>query len=195
MKSLFVEYKKIVMYTIFGLIIILSSYTIIINIYHYKSLNNYVVVSDIDTNYLKYMNNVTKFEENINKYGTNNQELFLTLNNVLGILKKSGIFRLVPNTKIKYQELYQLNDYFIEELINKGWVANIKKLDTKEKYKNQIDFLVNNAKYLNNMFTKNGLVLYDDIARDKIIDDYNLILNNYAMYSSIILELIGGYNG
>lgn len=195
MKSLFGEYKKILMYTIFGLIIILSSYTIILNVHHYKSLNNYAVVSEIDLNYTKYMNNVIEFEEAVNKVGVTNKDLFLSLNNVLSILKKDGVFRLVPNTKLKYQDLYQLNNYFIEELINNGWVANIKKLDINEKYKNQIDFLVNNAKYLNNSFSKNGLILYDDIDSHKIVDDYNLILNNYAMYSSIILELIGGYDG
>ena len=38
---------------------------------------------------------------------------------VLNVLKKDGVFRLIPRTRLSYKDLYRLNDYFVEELINK----------------------------------------------------------------------------
>ena len=192
MKGVFGEYYKIIMYTIFGILIILSSYTIILNIHHYKSLKNTAIVSDIDTSYKKFMNNVTKLEDYVNLNNSKANSKYFK--NTLNVLKKDGLFRLVLNSKLTYSDLYNLNDYFIDGLINEGWVTNIKQLDTQNKYKDEIDFLVNNAKYLKNYLAKNGLILYDESNTHKIVDDYNLILNNYAMYSSIILKISGGYN-
>ena len=188
MKALLSKYYEAIIYTIFGLMIILSSYTIILNIHHYQSLQTKVSVSEIDVNYKKYMNNVTKLEDNITK-SLKDTDIYLSLNKVLTILKKDGVFRLVPNTKLEYHDLYQLNDYFIEELINNGWVSVISKFDTSNKYSEEINLLINNANYMNSYLIKNGLILYDDSNSHKIVDDYHLILNNYAMYSSIILDI------
>ncbi len=193
MKTLFGEYYKIIMYTIFGLMFVMAGYIIIINIHHYNSLNNFVVVSDIDNNYKSFMNNVNEIESNLTKYngGEKNKLIF---NKVLTSLKKDGVFRLIPKTKLKYRDLYNLNDYFINELINNNWVINFQKLDISKKYSYDITFIINNSNYLNNMFLKNGLTLYDSFDNNKIVNDYQMILNNYLMYSNIILDIIGDNN-
>lgn len=195
MKSLFGECYKILMYTIFGLMIVLSSYTIILNVHHYKSLNNNVVVSDIDIGYKKFMNNVTSLEDNLNQINTSSDDIYVSLRNVLTVLKKDGLFRMVPNSKIGYRDLYNLNEYFIEELINNGWVSNIRKHDISNDYIDEIDLLINNSNYINSIFINNGLLLYDDNNSHRIVDDYHLILNNYTMYSSIILNISNSLGG
>lgn len=195
MKSLFGECYKILMYTIFGLMIVLSSYTIILNVHHYKSLNNNVVVSDIDIGYKKFMNNVTSLEDNLSQINTSSDDIYVSLRNVLTVLKKDGLFRMVPNSKIGYRDLYNLNEYFIEELINNGWVSNIRKHDISNDYIDEIDLLINNSNYINSIFINNGLLLYDDNNSHRIVDDYHLILNNYTMYSSIILNISNSLGG
>ena len=122
---------------------------LIINVHHQKTLNDYVVVSDLDNNYIKYMNNVTKIEEMVGSIG-NSSEFYLPFSNVTSILKKDGVFRLIPNKELKYLDLYNLNNYFIEELINNGWIQNIKNLSSSKKYFSEVDFLISNANYMNN---------------------------------------------
>ena len=102
---------------------------------------------------------------------------------------------MIPNTKIGYRDLYNLNEYFIEELINNGWVSNIRKHDISNKYQDEVDFIINNSNYINSVFVNNGLLLYDDNNSHKIVDDYHLILNNYTMYSSIILNIYNSIGG
>ncbi len=193
MKSFFGEYYKVVMYTIFGLMIVLSCYTIIINIHHYHSLKDTVSVSELDSNYKIYKNNVTLIEESVDKIS--DKDIKTSFNNIVAILKKDGVFRLVPNRKLEYHDLYNLNDYFIEELINEIWVSNINKLDISKEYQEEINLLINNSGYMNSYLIKNGLLLYDDRNSQKIIDDYHFILNNYSMFSSIILKISNSLGG
>ena len=190
------EYLKILMYTIFGILFSMSTYLIVLNIHHYNSLSSVVVVSEIDNDYSKYKNNVNEIEEKINKIDENN-EIFRGLSKIFSNMKNGGVFRLIPNTKLKYKDLYNLNDYFMEELINNGWIYNIKDNKTSMKYQSTIDMLSNNSKYLNSVFINNSLILYDDKLDNKINDSYHLILSNYLMYSDVLLNIcneLGGGN-
>lgn len=195
MKTNFNEYYKACMYTIIGLMIVFSSYTIIINTHHYKSLKEKVLVSEIDVNYKKFINNVIKYEEilNKNKKINNNDQRYLT--NTLTNLKKGGLYRLIPNNKLEYHDLYKLNNYFIDVLINDSWINNLKKIDLSKKYDNEINFIISNANYINNLLMKNGVVMYDSIDSHKIVNDYQLILNNYAMFSDILINIINNLGG
>ena len=112
-------------------------------------------------------------------------------------MKQDGVYRLIPKTKLTYHDLYVLNDYFMEELINNGWVSNIKSYDMSSEYDDIIMMLVNNSNYLNSMFTSNSLILYDGKVDNKIEDNYHFILRNYLMYSNVILSIsneLGGAN-
>ena len=190
MKSGFNECLKIVMETIFGILLVIASYNIILNIRHYKSLSSTVMVSEIDKDYSKYKNNVDLIEEKA--------KLSSSLTKTVEILKKDGVFRLVPKTKLSYKDLYNLNDYFIEELINNNWVGNISKLKVSEKYQDIISLLINNSNYLNSVFNNNSLLLSDNSLDNKIEDNYHAILSNYLMYSNVIINIcndLGGENG
>lgn len=192
------EYLKMVMYTIFCLMLVVSSYTIILNIHHYKSLSNIIAVSEIDSDYSKYKENVVLIEEKLNNHSNSSDKLYISLEKTANYMKKSGVFRLVPKAKLTYKDLYELNDYFIEELINNCWIHSIKELDISIKYQEVINMLVNNSNYINSIFTNNSLILYDDTLDNKIADNYHFILKNYLMYSNVILNLcneLGGENG
>ena len=51
MKIILRDHLKIVLYAIFGIVLVMSSYTIILNVNHYKSLSKTTIVSEIDNDY------------------------------------------------------------------------------------------------------------------------------------------------
>ena len=187
MKTLFDEYQNIIMYIVFGLILVMSSYTIILNVHHYKALNSNIVVSELDSDYIKYKDNLNKIEELIKS--KENIEGYQELNKALVLLKKDGVFRLLPKTKIGYSDLYNLNNYYIDELINNSWVSNIKNLKISEKYNDIINYTINSSRYLNEYLSKNGLVLYDNSNANKILNDYHILLSNYRMFSDVFYNI------
>lgn len=190
MKTIFNDVIKIVLYLILGMLLVMSSYIIILNINHYNSLSSSVVVSEADNDYLKYKENIKSLEE------INNLDSKLT--KVLDIMKKDGVYRLIPKTKLTYKDLYVLNDYFINELINNGWVSIIQDYSISNKYQETITLLVNNSNYLNAIFNNNSLSLFDSKLNNSIEDNYHFILSNYLTYSKLVLSIgneLGGSSG
>ena len=177
---------KIIIYTIFGLVFVISIYLIIINIRHYKALSYEIVVSEADTNYKSFKNNVNEIENKLNNYY--NDKKITSLKETLNVLKNGGVFRLMPNTKITYYDMYVLNDYFINNIINDMWMANLKN-DSNDNNE-IIDVLVNNSNYLNNHFINNGLTLYDSYNEVSIQNDYEMIVNNYLLFSKVVLSIL-----
>ncbi len=197
MKTIFNDYIKIVMYVIFGIILIMSSYIIILNIQHFKSLSDSIVVSEADNDYLKFKENVNLIEDYLNK-AEFDEKISSSLSSVLLKMKNKGVFRLIPKTNLTSKDLYELNDYFMEELVNNGWVSNLKEYDFSYKYQDTIMLLVNNSNYINDILTKNSLILYDGSLDNKIEDNYHFILSNYMEYSKVILNIcseLGGIDG
>lgn len=187
---------KIVIYIISSILLIISSYTIILNIKHFNSLTDYIVVSEADMDYQNYKENVKTIENKLKNYKDNSA--YLPLIKALDGMKRDGVYRLMPRLTLNSKDLYELNDYFMEELINNCWVSNIHVMGIGEKYQDVIMLLVNNSNYMNHILTNNSLILYDDKINDKEEDNYHFILKNYVMYSSIILNItndIGGENG
>ncbi len=189
MKEFFDEYLKIVMYTVFGLLMIVSSYSIVLNIRHYNSLSDVIYVSELSVDYKKYRDNITMIENNLNKQDSLDGELSVYLKNMLNVLKKGGIFRLLPNTKITYADLYELNEFFMEEIINNSWISDVRMKLEDKKYDEEINFLISNSKYMRHYLINNGLILRDNGVEDKINEDYEFILKNYRYFSDLILKL------
>ena len=192
------KYIKIIMYALFGILLVISSYLIILNINHFNSLSTKTIVSEADNDYVKYKENIKIIEEFINNHKDLENKTYLTLSKVLDSLKRDGVYRLIPKTKLTNKNLYELNDYFMEELINNSWVSNLKSFDINDKYHDTIMLLVNNSNYLNSIFTNSSIMLYDGKLDNKIENNYHFLLSNYLMYSKVVLNLcndIGGNNG
>lgn len=189
MRDLIKEYFGLIMYVICGIIIILSSFCIIINVNHSVFLNEKVIVQEMDNNYKKFKNNVLKIESCTKK---NN-----LMNNVLAILKKDGVYRLLPGDEIYYGDVYRLNNYFLDEVINNGWVSDLK---TKSKYNKvinneYINNLIKNANYINKELFNNSNYQYNILGnefRDVLMEEYSFVLNNYYSFSTLILNLCEG---
>ena len=186
MKCLTSKYYKVILYTIISLIFVMSVYIIVINIKHYKSLSYVVTVNEADSDYVNYKKNVNEILYNLGKKSNSN------LNSTFATLKNGGVFRLIPKTKLTYRDLYELNNYFINDIINNCWFSKLKEINKSDMNNKIIEIIINNSEYLNNHFINNGLTLYDSYDDNMIQDDYYLILKNYLAFSNVILSISKG---
>ena len=196
MKDFIGEYFKMIMYTIFGLLLIIASYSIILNIYHMKSLSLDAFVSEIDTSYSNLKNNINRIDNILDNYQEDDDNtLYLTINYVITSLKNDGVFRLMPNSKISYQELYSLNDYFMEILINNCWVAHLKPINKDSSLEEIVKLLITDTNYMRTRLVNNSLTLSETIGNDLINNDYQFILKNYEKFSYVVLEISKNLGG
>ena len=190
MKTFFKEYIDMVIYTICGILIILGSYNILININHARFINNKIVVSEVDKDYKTFKENILKIENILEKSENNN------LKGTLSILKRNGVYNLLPGDKLTNIDLYNLNMYFIDEIINNGWIASLKQIDKYNNDENNelVYLLINNSNYVNKELLNNSNFHYDvknNDIRNQMEEEYNLILSNYKEFSSLVLRLCG----
>lgn len=189
MKKILDEYLEIVIYTICGIILIFSSYLIIINIKHATYIDRIVSVSMMDNDLLTYKENVIKLESNLER---NNN---ISLNKVLMLLKNDGLYKKIPGDKLNYQDLYSLNNYFIDVIINEGYFSNLKiNENISDIYDKYVSMLIYNSKYINRELENNSNFHYDVLnneIRDSINEVYQMILHNYKEFSYILLEMCG----
>lgn len=196
MKDFVDEYLKMIMYTIFGLLLIISSYSIILNVHHMKSLSFEVFVSDIDTSYVNFKKNISEIDKVLDNYHENgDNSLYLTINYVITLLKNDGVFRLMPNTNITYHDLNNLNDYFMEVLINDCWVSHLKQINKRSELEEVISLLINDSNYIRTRLINNGLVLSESTSDDLVNNDYQMILKNYEKFSYVVLEISNSLGG
>ncbi len=195
MKRVTREIIDIAMYTLFGVILIMSSYMILINVRHQKALSMQVVVSEADIDYSEYKKTINDIEDVLNKHSNTNDKLFIALNNTLSILKNDGVFRLLPKSRLEYHDLYELNDYFINSIINNCWFSQLNLLNKNTSFEQEITLLTSSSQYLNSFFIDNGLSLYDSSNKDRIIDSYQAILKNYVSFAKIILAISANLGG
>ncbi len=191
MKGFIREYYKFFIYTICIILFIVAIYNILINIKHALYLNEKIIVTDIDDNYKNFKNNIILIENNLEK--SKNSNLYNPILNTLALLKQNGIFRLMPGDKLTYTDLYDLNNYFLDSIINNGWIVNFTDIKTvNTEFNNQyVDILINNANYINKELLNNSnfSYTYNNNIRDNINEEYQYILNNYQKFSYLILEI------
>ena len=135
------EYLKNFLYFAFFIVLIVSSYLIIVNIKHYEVISDKVIVSEEDI--ASYKNNVNKIEEYVNKTSDT------TLKSAVNILKSDGLYKIMPNTKLSYRDIYELNNYFLNSVTNDGWITSFRKLNKDKGNDTSVTLLVTSANYLN----------------------------------------------
>lgn len=188
MKKFLKEYFEIIIYTISGLLIILSSYNIIINVNHAKYLNQEVYVSTIDVDLTAYKDNVIKIIDKVDEKDNT------ILKKIIPLLKNDGLFKVIPGDKLSYHDLDELNCYFIEKLINEGYISNIKTSNefNNDMYDEIINNIIFNSSYLDRELRNNSNYHYDvhnNEVRNEITEIYKMILRNYKEYTYVILEM------
>ena len=177
------EYLKVFLYIIFFIVLIISSYLIIVNIKQYETISTKVMVSEEDISL--YKNNVNKIEEYVNKTSDT------TLKSAVNILKSDGLYKIMPNTKLSYRDIYELNNYFLNSITNDGWITSFRRINKDKGNDTSVTLLVSRANYLNKKLSDNGF-LVQETSNNRINDDYEVLINNYYYMSTIILSVMEG---
>ncbi len=191
MKNFLKEYTNIIIYSISGVMLVLGSYNILINVNHASFINRKIVVRDIDNDFKIFKDNVLQIENLLLNGNIKNDK---AISKTLSLLKKDGVYRLLPSDELNYGDLYKLNNYFLENIINEGWISSLKQnSDINNKLNNEyVDILIKNANYLNKELLNNSNYHYDvknNEVRDVMMEEYLFILENYKSFSSFVLEL------
>lgn len=191
MKNFLKEYTNIIIYSISGVMLVLGAYNILINVNHASFINRKIVVRDIDNDFKIFKDNVLQIENLLLNGNIKNDK---AISKTLSLLKKDGVYRLLPSDELNYGDLYKLNNYFLENIINEGWISSLKQnSDINNKLNNEyVDILIKNANYLNKELLNNSNYHYDvknNEVRDVMMEEYLFILENYKSFSSFVLEL------
>ena len=196
MKAFLKEYTNILIYSITGVMLVLGTYSILINVNHASFISNKIVVREIDNDFKVFKDNVLQIENLLLKGKVKKNDRLIS--KTLSLLKKDGVYRLLPGDVLKYSDLYNLNNYFIDSIINDGWISTLKQSsDISNNFNNEfVDDLIKNANYLNKELLNNSNYHYDvknNEVRDVLMEEYLFILENYKSFSSLVLELCNEY--
>lgn len=200
MKSFIKEYQRVIVLTICGILLILGSYSILINVNHATYLNKKIMVSAMDGEYRNFKNNIVVLEEKTQNISDSN--IKNSVRNIISIIKNGGAYQLMPGDTLGYVDLYNLNDYFIDTIINDGWISSLKQISRfNTSYNNNyMNLLINNANYINKEILNNSNFHYDmknNDIRNTLEEEYRYILNNYNNYALFLINLCtnGDKNG
>lgn len=209
------DFKKI--FHILGTILLIvifciSFYYLTINILHDSTMNKRIFASENDTYYKQYQINLKTIKNNLDSYHYNKSKYKLDYNIVDNFHNKINYcYNILEdvntvfnnNTFIGYEDVYKLNNYFINYSLDKCftsnliWINNVNNSTLKNEYDNakfSVDILTNNALYVRDEFKDNSSYYYNtnyfnQTIRNNLDSSYQLILRNYRDFSKIILEL------
>ena len=135
------------------------------------------------------------------------QKIYSSISTCYNFLKEDKtIIGNTHATKIGYYEVYELNNYFINTLMDKcmtnnlTWLINdekVLKTSFSKKIENYVlvtDILTNNATYVKDELRDNSSYYYNtaisnSMVRNNLNSSYRLILRNYDDFSKIIYDL------
>jgi len=227
MKAFFGEYVKIISRSIMGLIFGLGFFYILLNAFHASSIDKSVYVSESDVYYSNYMNNVMQIKKNLDSYRYDSnkfafgmptlQKISSEISSCYNILNsKEAILGYSEGMEIGYKEVYNLNNYFINDLSDEYFVSNLSWVLRDDELKNSTfgkrvanynainDILAYNGSYLKDELRDNSSYYYNTsisnaMIRDNLNSSYRMVARNYYDFSQIVLDLseylVGGdYN-
>lgn len=184
--------QKLIISFVCVLIFTLSFYCFITNYKHFISLNRKITVSEIDNSYRSYKNNIINIENNLNNCNNKKTALYIQLADLLSVLKKDGVFRLIPGDKLGYEDLFKLNEYFIENIYNNLWLQGLKSNAlVSDDLKKMVEVIIHSSTYLEQELLNNSDFFSQpqDALEKDVINKYHMILKNYDDFSYIMLKI------
>jgi len=216
MKEEIKEFIKILANVFSVIILCVGFYNIFINLFHQNYINERIVVSNLDKDYVEYKKNLLKIEDNLKKYRSvatkdydvaTMNKLYGSTKSCLNILKdKDSIYGLYEGDRLTPYEVYSLNDNFNNETVNRCWIMGMSFINLEKhnydgyfkevfpNYDRLVNVITNNAKYIDDDLLDNSSYHYSTLStkytvRDELLEQYKMILYNYKNFSDIILEI------
>ena len=216
MKEFLKEYTKIIVSILCTVLFSLGFYNIFINLLHQNHISQNIVVSNLDNNYNAFQENVLKISNNLNNYVYKDDSYYdiRTMEKLRGNLKicfdflndDEGLSGIKLNDHIKPFDLYQINSYFVNEIINRCWISSLGFINLEEndyegyfddvfpQYDRSVKLLTNNSNYVKDELLNNSSYHYNTLVtkntvRNDFLSQYNMVINNYKVFSDIIVEI------
>lgn len=217
MREFFREYLHIITTSFTALLFGLGFFYLLLNLFHSSSMAKTVYVNKGDLSYQQMSQNINIIDENLSKYQYSNKSfeydvgMMESISSKLRVcstmLKDEGSFYSLPeNTEASFAQVYDVNNYFINTLMDKCFISNVSWIIRDENvkstpytdkvriYENYANSLVDNAKYLRLELRDNSSYYFNTgisnaMTRNNIASIYQKVLRNYADFSSIIADL------
>lgn len=138
MKNFFIEYRKIITYTVIGFIFSFASFLLFLNLYHMREVNTSYVVRTEDIEVLeKIENEKTEIKNNLDidftsYVGSDKEDIVLfrsKISNCLQSIDTLEIENVFLERNITYRNLYHSMKLYENQVINSCFVLELSDLD------------------------------------------------------------------
>lgn len=196
-------------YTITGIIFGCSFFLLLINVYHYKEVNDIYVKSETDLDKNKeIMSKLNNIKENISVFdisnynGTNDKQSLFSIQNKLNLcinaINNDTLSKILNKKKISIKDVYQMQQFYQNNISNECLIKQIYELTLpNSEYKalvplnsispfieDNIEQLKDSTDYTKKVIKSNSNYYFSsDISKtslyNRLDDSYYEILNNY----------------
>ena len=217
MKNLLVDYFKVIIYTVIGFVLVVSSFYLLINYYHSEELKRTVFISSNDNNYIDYQEKIKRITNNLEKFKSKNNHtteenlLYESIFNCQMVMQEAGTFGHIPvNINFTNKNVYDLGSKFQSRVYNVCWAQNLSSIanfnhNSKfyiafEPINKSVSLLSNQNQYALKELENNSSYFYSTnissyIIRNYLETDYEIIVSSYNSFADIVLYLSELLNG
>ena len=210
MKKYYIKYLTYFSNLLMLFLLLISFSFIYDNYRHALYLDDVIKVTDNDIYIKDYRKNIEKIHNNLDNYQYNGGKYLDTYENVTELkqsldtclrhFEDNGLSKLNDGDELKYKDIYDLNNYFYNSLVNDCWVTNLNKVNLQSSFfkrtylfQEEINILLNNSKGIKTRMLANSLYSYGSINSkymiyNPLIEDYNDVSKIYDDMSKIILD-------
>ena len=208
MKNFIKEYLKIIAISITGFVFVLTSFYFVINYYHSEEVKKQVYIGQTDPKLVAYKDNVDRIKNNLDAF----QKKRITAGSYLSMYNnlntcyttlKDNFYNIETNRYYSSNDIYNLGGKFQSEVLNLCWalhLSSIKESNINDFKKvsplvtSEVNSISKKTNYALEEIMNNSSYFYTTritsvTIRNYLTSDYNMIVDSYQDFSSIILYL------
>ena len=208
MKNFIKEYINIIAISITGFVFVLTSFYFVINYYHSEEVKKEIYIGQNDTKLTTYKDTVNRVKNNLDNFKNKKVttgpyfNLYNNLNTCYTTLTEN-YYNMETNRYYTSNDIYNLGGKFQSDVLNLCWalhLSSIKESNSKDirkvspyvvdevnslskKTNNALEEIMNNSSYF---YTTR---ITSVTIRNYLTSDYNMIVDSYQEFASIILHL------
>ena len=211
MKKFIKEYLNIIAYSITGLILVITSFYLIMNYYHYEEVKTTIYVSENDINYQGYKDKLEKIKTNLNVFSkskitdTKLRAIYNKLSTCSSVLGGNNTLANIPtNHYFTSKEVYDLGSKFQTDVLNICWALHLSYIteeNTDYRFKEVAPYIKNSVGIISSQVNfalseiqNNSSYFYttnitSSTIRNYLSSDFTSIAKAYNDFADIVLSL------